>query len=468
MLAQTSLLLQRPMDAPVAWLTEAMTNKLCQVANRPRQVTGWQFLNDVNKVSKQLPCDCRYAINLCDNRYLFLVSLCAVIVRQHCNLLPPNKNLLTQEKLFNEYEGSYILHDGCVEIAPNIASVDLNDIDWSEQLNKDDINNVEIALNHIALISFTSGSTGESKANLKTWRTLHKSSLINAQHMLRNQEQTFYHLATVPGQHMWGLETSVIMALFANVCLVDNRPLFPHDILQTLANMPEPRILISTPLHLRALSLNASDQQHTLPSLEQVLTATAPIDQVLSEKIEEQFSTTVKEVYGCSEVGSMASREPSKTEVWTHFEGLDFQQMDERRVTVSTDYLPEPILLDDHVTLMPNRKFTLDGRNSDQIKIAGKRGSLYEVNRVLNSFDGLVDGVVIFPQQNRLVPRLVALVVLTGQADKKALQAHFRQNLDAAFVPRPILLVDKLPRQENGKLDKSALLGFYQQLIKCG
>jgi len=86
------------------------------------------------------------------------------------------------------------------------------------------------------------------------------------------------------------------------------------------------------------------------------------------------------------------------------------------------------------------------------------------VNRVLNTFDGLLDGVVIFPEQKRLVPRLVAIVVLRESNQKSALQAHFRQHLDAAFVPRPIFLVDELPRQENGKLNKAALTDFYQQL----
>jgi len=57
-------------------------------------------------------------------------------------------------------------------------------------------------------------------------------------------------------------------------------------------------------------------------------------------------------------------------------------------------------------------------------------------------------------------------VVLKDESKKAELQAHFRQHLDAAFVPRPILLVEKLPRQENGKLNKAALVEFYQSLLK--
>jgi len=60
----------------------------------------------------------------------------------------------------------------------------------------------------------------------------------------------------------------------------------------------------------------------------------------------------------------------------------------------------------------------------------------------------------------------VALVVLKETAEKADLKKHFRKHLDAAFVPRPIILVDELPRQENGKLNKAALTDFYHQLIK--
>jgi len=215
-------------------------------------------------------------------------------------------------------------------------------------------------------------------------------------------------------------------------------------------------------LHLRALSVTASERE-VLPSLANVLTATAPIEQDLAKTIEQQFSTHVVEIYGCSEVGSMASREPAKSDVWTQFSGLNFTQKS-NRASVSVDYLPAPVELDDQLEFLTNRQFRLQGRSSDQIKIAGKRGSLYDVNRVLNTFSGVVDGVVIFPEQTRLVPRLVALVVLKNASDKAALQAHFRQHLDAAFVPSPILLVEKLPRQENGKLNKTALTEFYKTL----
>jgi acyl-coenzyme A synthetase/AMP-(fatty) acid ligase len=159
----------------------------------------------------------------------------------------------------------------------------------------------------------------------------------------------------------------------------------------------------------------------------------------------------------------MAVRRTATTDVWQQFDGLNFTIGDDG-AQVSTDYLPAQVDLEDALEPVSPGYFTLAGRLSDQIKIAGKRGSLHEANTVLNSFDGVIDGVVMFPEQDRLVPRLVAMVVLKEGVDKNALRDHFRNHLDFAFVPRPIYIVESLPREENGKLLKTKLLDLYQAL----
>ena len=81
-------------------------------------------------------------------------------------------------------------------------------------------------------------------------------------------------------------------------------------------------------------------------------------------------------------------------------------------------------------------------------------------------YPDLIDEIVFFPPQDRPIPRLVAIVTLKKDASKKQLANHFREYLDPAFIPRPIIQVEKLPREDNGKLPKKTLLSFYQSLIK--
>jgi len=328
-----------------------------------------------------------------------------VIVKGQTNLLPANKNISTQEKLLNEYEDTYIIHDNSLEISPLIKAVSLQD----QALN--DCTSVTIPNidnNHLACISFTSGSTGKSSPNLKYWHTLYQSTDINYEHMIPSSDETLYQLATVPAQHMWGLETSVLMSLFKRVCVSDAKPLFPQDILDNLANLPHPKMLVSTPVRLRAL---ASIKQSDI-SLHLTLCATSPLTKQLAQTIEGLFKCPLIEVYGCSEVGSMASRRSTIEETWQRFRNIEFARVGQHTYA-SARHLPETIQLQDSIEILELDKFRLAGRSSDLVKIAGKRGSLLEINQVLLSYEGLIDGVVVSPEDSSDTKRLVAVVVLS-------------------------------------------------------
>ncbi len=453
-MSQTTPLVARQASDPIAYITQ----NLASLEGYKGIVRTDTFLSHVQALANQLP-EKKHIINLCGNRYHFMVSICAAVLRKQINLLPPNKNIATQRRLSERYEDAYVLHDG-IDVDPELLSVDLQEIVLtSDGVELSSTAMPEVPLEQLALISFTSGSTGDSKPNEKTWRTLTDSTAINRRYMLPDNDKTYHILATVPGQHMWGLETSVLMALFSKSCVVDSKPLFPSDIQSTLAALPEPRALISTPVHLRSLA--ASDLQFSKTEI--VLCATSPLTQTLAQDIERVFEADLHEVYGCSEVGSMALRKTAKEQEWQKFEGIHFEESD-NQVLASTDYLPIKIALSDKIAMDDTGRFKLLGRSSDMVDIAGKRGSLAEINTVLLQFEGLLDGVVIFPEQDRAVPRLAAMVVLKGGYSGEQLKAHFREYLDSVFVPRPIFYLDALPREENGKLPRKKVDALYAQL----
>jgi len=57
----------------------------------------------------------------------------------------------------------------------------------------------------------------------------------------------------VPPQHMYGTETSVLLPLLAGMAVHSARPLFATDVAVALSEVPEPRVLVTTPVHLRTL-----------------------------------------------------------------------------------------------------------------------------------------------------------------------------------------------------------------------
>lgn len=421
----------------------------------PGTLTAGEFLARALALAESLP-EAEYAINLCGSRYHFMLAFCAVMLRRQTNLLPPNRNVATQSVLSSRYANCYVIHDG-VELAPELRDFDLHN---REHGHARAISHVpEIPLNHLSAVTFTSGSTGESKPNLKPWRTFVESSKINVRFMVPEFDGTIYLLATVPGQHMWGLETSVLLPMFANICVADARPLFPLDIQAALNKIHTPRMLVSTPVHLRALTMSGIE----FPPVTRILSATAPLDRNLARQTEELFQAQLREVYGCSEVGSMAFRDTASEDTWYLFNGITLQKND-RGTLASAAHLPESVQLQDIVEMSNDRHFQLKGRDSDMIEIAGKRGSLQEVNKILLTTPGVKDGVVFFPQQGKTVGRLAAIIVLAEGTQKEDVIASFRAHLDAAFVPRPVYVVDALPREENGKLSSKRVLEFYSAL----
>lgn len=447
-------LISRDASDALAFLTQPIE----QIGLPEGAVTADIFISHVKQIAEALP-EHSHAINLCENRYLFLVGLCAAVVSRTTTLLPPNKNIATQELLHNDYSNCLIIHDGgeVSEKIPgfNVLSVDIND------KNKGDFDVPEVEDDFLACISFTSGSTGKSKPNLKYWRTLHRSSLINYTFMIPDCDQTLYQLATMPAQHMWGLETSALLPLFSDVCMSDAKPLFPQDIIDTFAQLPSPKQLVSTPVHLRAL---CSDMTSPV-SAHSVLCATSPLTVELAQDVERQFNAPLREVYGCSEVGSMAVRRSAHEQAWRKFDGIDFIQDGEATVA-SAEHLPGPTVLQDFIEFKDDNRFVLSGRATDLIKIAGKRGSLFDINQTLLTFKGLQDGIVIQPESTGLVTRLVAIVSLKPNTEKVDLVRFLQAKLDSAFVPRPIYVVDALPREPNGKLLKKNIEALHASLKK--
>lgn len=417
-----------------------------------------QFVAHVCRVAESLPAG-KYAINLCENRYLFLVGFCAAILRGDVNLLPPNKNTATQKELSEDYAGCYIIHDGS-DVMAGIPAMNILSVSFASDGHTQPSVPM-IGDDQLACISFTSGSTGKSKPNFKYWHTLHRSSAINYEFMVPDSPATVYQLATMPAQHMWGLETSVLLAMFSDICMSDAKPLFPQDILAALDMLPAPRMLVSTPVHLRALyaSIESAEPLHS------VLCATSPLTVELAKEIEEAFSAPLREVYGCSEVGSVAVRQTAVENSWLKFAGIHFGQQ-AGTTTVTAEHLPEATVLQDVIEFQADNRFVLAGRASDLVKIAGKRGSLFTINQTLLRFKGLEDGIVFYPQDANQVTRLVAIVALKDGVQKADLLAFLKQHLDSAFVPRPVYVVDALPREPNGKLLRKNIDALHASLRK--
>jgi len=98
------------------------------------------------------------------------------------------------------------------------------------------------------------------------------------------------------------------------------------------------------------------------------------------------------------------------------------------------------------------------------IEIAGKRASLSDLTRRLLDLPGVRDAVVFQPSDTEAeaqgvgrVQRIAAAVVAPTLTAAEILTALAR-SVDPVFLPRPLLRVAELPRNELGKTARAQLL----------
>ena len=113
-----------------------------------------------------------------------------------------------------------------------------------------------IAREHVAAVTFTSGSTGEPQPQLKTWGGLvdgARAEIISSAIGAIAPIEDVVVVGTVSPQHMYGFESTVLMALHGPCALVAEHPLHPDEVIAVLSQVSGRRVLITAPVHLRAL-----------------------------------------------------------------------------------------------------------------------------------------------------------------------------------------------------------------------
>jgi acyl-coenzyme A synthetase/AMP-(fatty) acid ligase len=423
-------------------------------------VSQERFLAEVEALAGRLPAGGE-VLNFCSDRYAFSLGLLAAIARGIPSHLPHSTARGGISQLAQGIPGLVCLIDredpgvaglACLDVArshleaPGARPAPRAPFPTGQPMPM-------IPADRLVAHVYTSGSTGEPRGHAKTFGRLRAGAMAQAERLRAIAGAGFTVVGTVPFQHMYGLESTVLLPLLAGGRISARRPLFPADVAQALAEVPAPRVLVTTPFHLRKLV----DSEVAFPAVAALLSATAPLSGELAREAEARMHTRVLEIYGSTETGQVATRASAREEGWTTYPGVHLRQ--EGGATIASGESVEGEQeLHDVIEWMDGGRFRLVGRSGDMINVAGKRSSLAGLNRTIASVPGVVDAAFHVPPQGdeRAVPRLAAFVVAPG-LEAGDILAALRPHLDAAFLPRPLVLVDALPRDGNGKIASSAL-----------
>ncbi len=465
-------------------------------------VSAAQFLGDVARQADLLPA-VGPVVNLCSDRLRFAVGLGAALVRGHTSLLPPDALAHTLTALQSAYPRLVVLSDDAAPpgglahlvapawlLAPRSQPTPVGGSPCAERC----VPRLDAALAAVCLL--TSGSTGAPVPHTKTWGALVANIDAAAERLAAFLGRPNLHgltlVATVPAQHSYGLESSVLLAWLGGAAFEASRPYYPGDIVRALASVPRPRALVTTPFHLKTLLQSGL----ALPPTDLVLCATAPLSPQLAQRAERAFGGPLVEIYGCTEAGQVATRRTAQGAHWRTLGQLRVRQQlavagslsgattaaadagaiedavashdaaathggPGDRFIVEGGHVLEPTVLADVLELQDAQRFSLLGRAGDLVHVAGRRTSLAYLDHHLNSIEGVLDGAFWMPDEVADgVVRPVAFVVAPTLGVEQVVRA-LRSRVEAVFVPRRVLHVAALPRGATGKL----AAGAWQQFV---
>ena len=436
-----------------------------RVAVRAGEAIGaGQFVADAMTLAQQLP-PAQYVLNSCRDRYLFAVGLCAALIAGRTSLLPPSRTPEILAQLALRYPDTAYLADEAGRIVALNGTAE--PADWLPNADASAWPPPAIDRAHVAAIAFTSGSTGEPQAHLKKWGGVVDGARAEAVALQFDEApmDDVVLIGTVSPQHMYGFESTVLMALHGSCAFAAEHPLHPDEVLAVTTQIAGRRVLITAPVHLRALVESAQ----SMPALDRVVSATAPLALELAQRCESMWDTRVFEVYGCTETGMVATRRTVDGPVWTTMRDVKIELRGGGFRAHGGHVQPGPLA--DRLRLISDSTFELEGRAGDVVNIGGKRASLEGLNRLLLSIDGVMDGAIFEPpaaadlaRKSAREQRLMALVVAPA-ITRAELLASLRAQIDAAFLPRPLLRVDSLPRNAQGKLPRAELLAAAEKAL---
>lgn len=352
---------------------------------------------------------------------------------------------------------------------------------------------VDVAPDAIALMLFTSGTTGRPKAVPLT----HANLIANLQGLAdlwqRSAADRLLHM--LPAHHFHGL----VLGLYGTMKCGGTIYMLPRfdarlalDAIETL----ELNIAMGVPTMYSRLVTAATDEDD-LSSLRLALSGSAPLPPSVWEAFHARFGIALVERYGLTETGIVASNPPAapragavgfpvgETRVAirnTEGEYCEWQPgnaVARGEVCVCGPAITSGYLGDDEATEQAIRQgwfhtgdlgsidedgyLRIDGRLKDLIIVGGSNVIPGEVERALGSVDGVEEVVAAGLPDDDLGEIVAAFVVASltipsAEEVEAGLRAAAEATLSPYKRPRRYVFVPEVPRNAMGKVDRPTLI----------
>ena len=392
--------------------------------------------------------------------YLLLYLAC---VRAGVVLLPMNTAYTADEvaHLVDDARPALVLDDaGVAELgcAPDAAFDD-----------------VPVGPDDLAALLYTSGTTGRPKGAMITHRNLASNAAVL--HDLWGFRRDDVLLHVLPVFHTHGLFVAVNCVLAAGASMVF---LARFDVDAVLRELPGCTVLMAVPTHYTRLLDDPRLDAEVCRGMRLFTSGSAPMLPSTHERFRERTGHTILERYGMTETSMLTSNpldgERRPGTVGMPLPGSDLRLADDgvievRGPQVFAGYWGRPELDETECTadgffrtgdigsIDVDGYVSIVGRAKDLVISGGLNVYPREVEEAVDAVPGVLESAVIGVPDADLGEAVVAVVVAEPGAalEPAAVRAAVRDRLAGFKVPKRIEVVDALPRNSMGKVEKATL-----------
>ena len=417
-------------------------------------------------------------------------SIKQVIVSNLKEALPPLSRIAFS--LFLERKNGFYL-----------SGLEDNDI-WFQTLLKnsksEDLPEINIGPDDIALLQYTGGTTGVSKGAIATHRVLVSNVYqINAW-MTNLEDGKEVILGAVPFYHSYGMVVGIAYSLMKGATL----PMVPdpRNIDDVLAAIERNKVTVfpSVPAMFNAINKHSNVTSHKtdITTIKACISGSAPLPKETKETWEHYTKGSLTEGYGLSETPVVTHCNPQKGINKTGSIGLPFPDVECKIVDVNDANKIMPIgkegellikgpqmmmgyynnqketetaicdgwlYTGDVVYMDEDGYFFIVGRKKDSIKPGGFQVWPDEIENVLLMHKSIKEAGVagVLDENNNEAVKAWLVIEEDGVVTPKEIQEFCKEFLTGYKIPRYIEFLDQLPRTHVGKLLRRELIRIHNE-----
>lgn len=383
----------------------------------------------------------------------------------------------------------------CESGQPEAALIDPSNLSFSSKLKtfsnvvsigKLDFNEPSVDENDVAIILYTSGTTGKPKGAMLTHRNLYSNAIDVSNYLKMNEEDRV--ITTLPMFHVFCLTVALNAPLMNGATLLIVPKFSPGEIFR-LAKKYEATVFAGVPTMYNFLLQYPEGEANDLKSLRLCISGGAAMPVALLEGFEKKFNVVVSEGYGLSEASPVTCFNPLDRPRKAGSIGQSILNVENKVVNELGDEvrpgevgelivkgpnvmkgyykMPEEtaatikegwLYTGDLAKMDEEGYFYIVDRKKDIVLVGGYNVYPREIEEVLYEHPDIVEVAVIGVPDPDFGEAVRAFVVSKNSAlTEEQVIVYCKEHLAKYKVPRSVDFLDELPKNTTGKILRKSL-----------